>query len=164
MPNKTNFKPDGYASATSWIITRDTAKLLDFLKAAFGAVELARIPNPDGKGISHAETRIGDAVVMGFDTPQGWPETPAFIRLYVKDADSSFASALKAGATAVTKPTLLAFGDKVGRVRDPFGNIWWLQTHLEDVPDAEMQRRWTDPAWAGAMAYVQGSLIEAGSL
>ncbi len=164
MSAKAKFRPEGYATVTVWIITPDTAKLLDFLAAAYGAKELARVTNPNGRGIGHAETRIGDAVIMAFDSPPGWPETPAFIRLYVEDAERSFASALKAGAIAVTKPTMLAFGDIVGRVRDPLGNFWWLQTHLEDVPPEEMQRRWTDPEWTKAMAYVQNSLTQFGHL
>jgi len=152
--------PDGYTAVTPWIITRNTVALLEFLKAAFGAEELARIPNADGS-IGHAEARIGNAVVMMFDTPKGWPETPAFIRLYLDDADASFAAALAAGATPITNVTPLAFGDKVGRIRDPLGNIWWLQTRIEEVGNDEMQRRWNDPAWAKAMAYVQDSLTAA---
>lgn len=152
--------PDGYSTVTPWIISRDTAALLDFLKAAFGAKELARVPNADGS-IGHAEARIGDAVVMMFDTPKGWPETPAFVRLYLDDAEAAFAAALAAGATPVTHVTPLAFGDKVGRVRDPLGNIWWLQTRMEEVGYDEMRRRWSEPAWAKAMTYVQETLTAA---
>ena len=152
--------PDGYSTVTPWIITRDTAALLDFLKAAFGAKELARVPNADGS-IGHAEARIGDGVVMMFDTPKGWPETPAFVRLYLDDAEAAFASALAAGATPITNVTPLAFGDKVGRVRDPLGNIWWLQTRTEDVGNDEMQKRWSEPGWAKSMAYVQETLTAA---
>ena len=152
--------PDGYSTVTPWIITSNTIALLDFLKAAFGAEELARVPNADGS-IGHAEARIGNAVVMMFDRPKGWAETPAFIRLYLEDAKSSFAQAIAAGATPITTITPLAFGDEVGRIQDPFGNIWWLQTRLEEVGYEEMQRRWSEPAWATAMAYVQESLAKA---
>ena len=152
--------PDGYTTVTPWIITRNTAALIDFLKAAFGAEELARVPSADG-GIGHAEARIGNAVVMMFDTPTGWPETPAFIRLYLDNADAAFAAALAAGATPITNVTPLAFGDKVGRIKDPLGNIWWLQTRLEEVSPDEMQKRWSEPGWAKAMAYVQDSLTAA---
>jgi uncharacterized glyoxalase superfamily protein PhnB len=162
-----HFKPADYTSATPWIIGSDTAGLLDFVKAAFGAVELARVPSPPGSkahevgGIAHAEVRIGDAVVMMFDSPFGWPPTPAFLRLYVEDADATFAAAIAAGASEVTRVTGLGFGDRIGRVRDPFGNIWWLQTHVEDVSPDEMARRWRDAEWAAAMAYVQESLSTA---
>lgn len=152
--------PEGYTTVTPWIISTDTPQLIDFLVAAFDGIELGRTPNPDGS-IGHAEIRIGDAVVMAFDAPAGLPAMPAFIRLYVPDARKGFAKALEAGATEVTKPTLLAFGDRVARVRDPLGNIWWLQQRVEDVSESEMQQRWGDPRWSEPMAYVQKSLAEA---
>jgi PhnB protein len=150
--------PEGYTTVTPWIIGRDTAGLMAFLEKAFGAVDMGRVPNPDGS-IGHAEMRIGDAVVMMFDAPknQAWPETPAFIRLYLPDADATYAQAIAAGATSVTEVTHLAFGDRVGRVRDPFGNLWWLQTRVENVSEEEMNRRWSDPKWVKAMEYVQSS-------
>lgn len=150
--------PEGYTTVTPWIVGRDTAGLMAFLESAFGAVDLGRVPNPDGS-IGHAEMRIGDSIVMMFDAPRDrrWPETPALIRLYLPDADAAYASAIAAGATSVTEVTHLAFGDRVGRVRDPFGNLWWLQTRVENVSADEVARRWSDPKWMQAMAYVQGS-------
>jgi uncharacterized glyoxalase superfamily protein PhnB len=159
MTARARTTPAGYTTVTPWIIGRDTAGLLAFLKSAFGAEELGRLSNPDG-GIDHAETRIGDAVVMAFDSREGWPETPAFVRLYVEDADATYARAIEAGAREVTRVTALAFGDRVGRIRDPYGNVWWLQTHVEDVSAEELSARWTDPEWIEAMAYVQKSLDE----
>jgi uncharacterized glyoxalase superfamily protein PhnB len=152
--------PEGYTTVTPWIISTDTSQLIDFLVAAFGGVELGRMADADGS-ISHAEIRIGDAVVMAFDAPAGLAAMPAFIRLYVPDARKGFARALEAGATEVTKPTLLAFGDRVARIRDPLGNIWWLQQRVEEVSESEMQQRWGDPRWSEPMAYVQHSLAEA---
>jgi uncharacterized glyoxalase superfamily protein PhnB len=158
MSNPVKPIPEGYTSVTPWIIGRDTAGLMTFLEKAFDAVDLGRVPNPDGT-IGHAEMRIGDAVVMMFDAPrnQPWPETPALIRLYVPDADASYRQAIAAGATSVTEVTHLAFGDRVGRVRDPFGNLWWLQTRVENVTEDEMNRRWSEPKWMKAMEYVQGA-------
>jgi PhnB protein len=141
---------------TPWIIATDAAGLLDYLAAAFDGQELGRMAGPDGR-IEHAEIRIGDSVVMLFDAQPGWPRTPAFLRLFVEDADATHRRAVAAGGESVTDVTLLAFGDRVGRVRDPFGNIWWIQTHVEDVDPDEMQRRWSDPEWTAAMAYVQGA-------
>jgi PhnB protein len=152
--------PAGYTAVTPWIISRDASGLIDFLTTAFGAKELARVPNPAG-GIGHAEVRIGDAVVMMFDSPKGCPPTPAFLRLYVEDADAAHARALAAGASSITEVTHLAFGDRVGRIRDPFGNIWWLQARVEEVSPEEMQRRWSEPKWAKAMTYVQDTLAAA---
>ena len=153
-------KPQGYTAATPWIIGPDTRGLLAFMTDAFGATELALVPNADGS-VGHAEARIGDAIVMGFDRPKGWPSTPAFIRLFVADADVAFKSAIAAGAEPITDVTLLAFGDRVGRVRDPFGNVWWLQTHVEDVGEADMAARRDEPKWVKSMAYVQQSLEQA---
>lgn len=152
--------PEGYTTVTPWIISADTPQLLDFIVAAFDGVELGRMANADGS-IGHAEIRIGDAIVMAFDAPSDLKPMPAFIRLYVPDARKGFAKALEAGATEVTKPTLLAFGDRVARVRDPLGNIWWLQQRVEEVSETEMQQRWGDPRWSEPMAYVQNSLAEA---
>jgi len=152
--------PEGYTTVTPWIISADTPQLLDFIVAAFDGVELGRMANQDGS-IGHAEIRIGDAIVMAFDAPSDLKPMPAFIRLYVPDARKGFAKALEAGATEVTKPTLLAFGDRVARIRDPLGNIWWLQQRVEEVSETEMQQRWGDPRWSEPMAYVQNSLTEA---
>lgn len=150
--------PDGYTSVTPWIIGRDTAGLMDFLARAFDAEEIGRMADEAGR-VAHAEMRIGTGVVMMFDAPEGWPPTPAFIRLYLDDAEASFARAIAAGASGITHVTPLAFGDAVGRVRDPFGNLWWLQQRLEEVSEAEAGRRWSEPEWAEAMDYVQGSLV-----
>jgi PhnB protein len=152
--------PAGYTAVTPWIISRDTAALLEFAKRAFGAEELALMAGPDGS-IVHAEFRIGDAVVMGFDSKPGWPETPNFIRLFVDDGDATFKRAIEAGAVEVTAMTTLFFGDRVGRVRDPLGNIWWIQTHLEDVAPEEMQRRMGQKQYTDSMEYVMSSLDRA---
>jgi PhnB protein len=149
--------PEGYTTVTPWIIGRDTAGLLDFLRAAFGAEELARIQLPDGS-IGHAEVRIGDAVVMAFDMPD-WPGTPAFLRLYLPDGDAVFARALAAGATAVTEMTELAWGDRVGRVRDPFGNVYWIQTRVAELDIEEMERRSRQPEFIAAMEYLQSAKL-----
>ncbi|MEU5861531.1 VOC family protein [Nonomuraea sp. NPDC047529] len=147
---------EGYTSVTPWIISRDTAGLIDWLKAAFDAVELGRMAGPEGE-VQHAEVRIGDAVVMMFDARPEWPATPAFLRLFVPDAEAVHRRAVEAGGTSVTDVTHLFFGDLVGRVRDPWGNLWWIQTHVEDVSAEEAQRRLTDPEFVKAMEYVQSA-------
>ncbi|MGW2218607.1 VOC family protein [Nonomuraea sp. NPDC001684] len=148
--------PEGYTTVTPWIISRDTAGLIDWLKTAFDAVELGRMTGPDGE-VQHAEARIGDAVVMMFDARPEWPATPGFLRLYVPDAEAVHRRAVEAGGTSVTDVTHLFFGDLVGRVRDPWGNLWWIQTHVEDVSAAEAERRLTDPGFVRAMEYVQSA-------
>jgi uncharacterized glyoxalase superfamily protein PhnB len=145
--------PEGYTTVTPWLISRDTARLIEYMKAAFDAEELARVVMADGS-IGHAEVRIGDAIVMLFDAQPDWPPTPGFLRLYVEDADAVHRQAVAAGATSITEVTHLYFGDRVGRVRDPLGNLWWIQTHVEDVTLAEMERRMSDPTFIAAMEYV----------
>lgn len=154
--------PPGYGTVTPWIISPDSAALIRFLEAAFAAEEIpgSRILNPDGS-IAHVEVIIGNSIVMLFDSYEGWPETPAFVRLYVGDADAAHRQALAAGASSVTRVTELFWGDRVGRVRDPFGNIWWLQSHATDVPEQELQARMEEPAMLEGMRYVQQSLIDA---
>lgn len=146
--------PEGYTTVTPWIISRDTAAVIDYLQKAFGAEELGRVTDARGV-IGHAEVRICDAMVMLFDSDPSWPATPAFLRLYVEDAHAVHRRAVEAGGVSVSKVTHLAFGDLVGRVRDPFGNVWWIQTRIEDVTLEEMERRFGDPEFAAAMAYMQ---------
>jgi PhnB protein len=148
--------PEGYATVTPWIISRDTARLIDYMKEAFGAREIARLTGAEGR-IEHAEVRIGDSVVMMFDAMPDWPPTPGFLRLYVPDADAVHRQAVAAGGTSVTEVTHLFFGDRVGRVRDPLGNLWWIQTRIEDLTPQEMEQRLADPAFTKAMVYVQGA-------
>lgn len=148
--------PEGYTTITPWIIGSDTDGLMDYLTRAFGAQELYRLADENGV-IGHAEMRIGDAVVMMFDAKPDWPPTPAFLRLYVGDADAVHRQAVEAGGTSVTEVTELAFGDKVGRVRDPFGNLYWIQTRLADLTEEEIGERWVDPRFSKAMEYVAGA-------
>lgn len=121
--------PAGYHTVTPWMISRKTAELLDFVKQAFGAEEIGRIYNPDGT-IGHAETRIGDSVVMMFDAKENWLPTPCFLRLYVEDANAVFQQALKAGATVVTEITEWALAIKWGvsvihsATSGGYRNIW----------------------------------------
>lgn len=150
--------PAGYTTVTPWIISPDTGAVIDYLTAAFDASEIARVVGDDGS-IGHAEVRIGDAIVMLFDSREDWPPTPTFLRLYVPDADETFRRAVAAGGTPVTEVTHLAFGDRIGRVRDPFGNLWWIMTRVEDVPEEEIWRRFGDPEWKAAMDYVTGAEI-----
>ena len=148
--------PEGYFTVTPWIISADTAKLLDFVTRAFDAEELGRVVLENG-AIGHAEFRIGDSIVMAFDARPEWPETPAFLRLYVEDGDAVHRQAVEAGATSVTEMTELAFGDRVGRVRDPLGNLWWIQSRIEDLDPEEMGRRASEPKYVDAMNYVMSA-------
>jgi PhnB protein len=164
---KTNITPipPGYTTVTPWIITKDSAKLIEFLQQAFNAQEIPGSRMADEKGtIMHVEVKIGNAIVMLFDAGPDWGPTPAFIRLYVEDGDAVFKKSLDAGAEPVTDMTHLFFGDSVGRVRDPFGNVWWIQQRIEDVSQlhaAEINKRASTKEAMESMEYVQRSLQEA---
>lgn len=155
-PDKVLTIPEGYHAVTPFVIAKDAARFLDFMADAFDAKELARVVGDNGK-IGHAETRIGDSVVMTFDAKDGWPDTPAFLRLYVEDCAAAYERALAAGAESVTRPTDMPWGDRVARVRDPLGNLWWLMTRLEDLSPEEMERRYTQKDYIDAMEYVQNA-------
>ena len=150
--------PEGYATVTPWVVTDDTRRLLEFIKQAFDATELGRV-EVEGGAIGHAEARIGDSVIMMFDSP--FPvATPGLLRLYVEDAEAVFGRALAAGATLVTQPTELAWGDRVGRVRDPLGNLWWIQERVAEPTGEELARRFQDPKFTQAMHYLQSTLAQ----
>jgi uncharacterized glyoxalase superfamily protein PhnB len=154
--------PEGYTSVTPWIVSPDSARLITFMMNAFGAEEISgsRILSPEGK-IMHVEVQLDNSIIMLFDAAKSWPPTPAFIRLFVESCEKAYETAMKAGARPVTKPTMLAFGDKVARIADPFGTIWWLQERVEDIsslnPD-DMIIRSKEPASVKAMKYVEDSL------
>src|SRR5690242_7289281 len=120
-----NNAPAGYTSVAPWVVTPDTGKLLEFVAAAFGGVETGRVPLEDGS-IGHAEIRVGDTVLLAFDRRPDWPAMPSLLRVFVADADAAFERAVAAGAAVVTPAVTHAFGQRGGRVRDPFGNIWWI--------------------------------------
>ena len=151
--------PEGHATVTPWVVTSDTRRLLAFIKQAFDAEELGRV-EVEGGAIGHAEARIGDSIIMMFDSP--FPvATPALLRLYVEDGGAVFRRAVAAGATVVTRLTELAWGDRLGRVRDPLGNLWWIQERVEEPTPEEVARRFQDPRFSEDMRYVQSTLAHA---
>ena len=140
--------PDGYHSVTPYLIVNGGPSALEFYKKVFGATEVSRFDGPDGK-LAHAEIRIGDSMVMlsdefgemGFRGPQSIGGSPVGIMLYVEDCDQMFNRAVAAGAT-VKKPLEDQFyGDRSGTLEDPFGHLWTIATHTEDVTPEELQRR-----------------------
>ena len=151
------FTPDGYTTVAPWIVTDDTGALLDFITTAFGGSELSRVATEDG-GIGHAEIRVGDTVLLAFDRRPEWPVLPSLLRVFVPDADAAVARAVGAGARIVTDLADSAWGDRGARVRDPFGNIWWVMSHVEDVPEDEMWRRMAEPGFAELMRIAQQTL------
>ncbi|HJQ25373.1 MAG TPA: VOC family protein [Blastocatellia bacterium] len=132
--------PEGYHTVTPYLVVEGAAKLIDFLKAAFGAQEVFRMPGKDGT-VGHAEVRIGDSMIMLADAQAGYPARPSMICLYVEDVDATYQRALEAGATVVRELADQFYGDRSGGVQDASGMQWWISTHIEDVPPEELARR-----------------------
>jgi len=131
--------PEGFHSVTPSLVVKGAAKLIDFVKEAFGAEETVRMPAPNGE-IMHAEVRIGDSVVMMNDAMHQSP-TISSLLLYVVDVDRVYQRALKAGATSLSEPADMFWGDRMAQVKDEFGNHWSIATHVEDVPPQELRKR-----------------------
>lgn len=139
------FQPPGYHSVTPYLVVRGAAQALDFYARAFGAVEVLRLPM--GGLIGHAEIRIGDSIVMLADEMEGYagPQTiggsPVSLMIYTKDVDAMFDRAVAAGAT-IRRPVADQFyGDRTGVLVDPYGHVWSIATHIEDVSEDEIARR-----------------------
>ncbi|WP_371618931.1 VOC family protein [Streptomyces sp. NBC_00454] len=149
--------PEGYTSVAPWVVTDDTGALFAFITAAFDGSEIARIQVEDGS-IGHGEIQIGDTVVLAFDRRADWPVMPSLLRIYVPDADAAIAAAVAHGARVVTEASDSAWGDRGGRVRDPFGNIWWVVSRTEEVGPGLAWRRMSEPRFAEAMRNAQETL------
>jgi PhnB protein len=152
-----NTAPAGYTTVAPWVVTDDTGAFLDFVTDVFGGEELARVTTEDGL-IGHGEIRVGDTVLLAFDRRAEWPRLPSLLRVFVDDADQVFARAVSAGSHVVTSLSDNAFGQRGGRVKDPFGNIWWVVSHVEDVPEDVMWQRLREPAYAEGMRVAQETL------
>ncbi|CAN5160299.1 Dot/Icm type IV secretion system effector PhnB [soil metagenome] len=141
-------QPARYHTATPYLIVDGAAAAIDFYKQAFGAEELMRMDAPGGK-VGHAEIRIGDSPIMladehpelGFRGPRALGGTPVSIMIYVRDVDAQFRNAIDAGAQEMKPLQDQFYGDRSGTLRDPFGHVWTVATHIEDVAPDEMQRR-----------------------
>jgi uncharacterized glyoxalase superfamily protein PhnB len=132
--------PEGYSPVTPYLILNDVDRMLRFVEAAFGAKTVG--VNRDGSGrVVHADVTIGGAHLMMGSAGGQWPEKLGSIHLYVPDADATYAAAMKAGAKSVYEVTTHFYGDRSGGVEDPCGVTWWISTHVEDVPEAEIERR-----------------------
>jgi len=132
--------PEGYQSVIPYLVIDGVAGLIEFLKTTFAAVEIERVPGPDGK-VMHAEVRIGDSVVMMGDACGTTGPSPATLHVYLPDVDAAYQRALNAGATSIEAPTDKFYGDRSAGVADAWGNRWFMATHVEDVSSEEMQRR-----------------------
>jgi PhnB protein len=140
--------PEGYRTATPYLIVKGAAEAIEFYKRAFGATEMLRMADPQGK-VGHAEIKIGDSVIMladehpamGYRGPRSLGGSSVSILLYLEDVDGVFERAVKAGAKAQRPVMNQFYGDRSGTLEDPFGHVWTVATHVEDVAPEELQRR-----------------------
>ncbi len=140
--------PAGYHAVTPYLVVNGAASAIDFYKRAFGAVELMRVDGPAGR-IGHAELLLGDSHVMladefpemGFRGPASYGGTPVLLMLYVRDVDTQCRLAIEAGAKVLRPLANQFYGDRTVTFLDPFGHIWTVATHIEDVPPDELARR-----------------------
>ena len=133
-------RPDGYHTVTPYLVVDGAAKLIEFMEEVFDAEEVERIAAP-GDRVGHAEVRIGDSRIMLGDAHGEHAPMQAMLYVYVDDADATYQRAVAAGATSVQSPMDHFYGDRSGAVKDSCGNLWWIATHIEDVPSDELQRR-----------------------
>lgn len=141
--------PEGFHTVTPHLIVRNAGAAIEFYKQAFGAEELFRMPGMDGKSVMHAELRIGDSTIMlcdefpemGAKSPEALGGSPVTVHLYVTDADKAFSQAVEAGATATMPLQDMFWGDRYGKVSDPYGHQWSIATHIADLTPEEIGQR-----------------------
>jgi PhnB protein len=140
--------PEGYRSITPYLIVKGAARAIDFYTQAFGATEIMRIPGPNNT-VMHAELRIGDSVIMLADemqnapyrSPEAFGGSPVSLMIYIESVDNVFARALSLGSRQIREVQDQFYGDRSGNLIDPFGHVWTVSTHVEDVSPGEMTRR-----------------------
>ncbi len=148
MANKAKPIPDGYHAVTAYLAVKGAAAAIEFYKKAFGASEVMRFPQPDGR-VGHAEIKIGDSRVMladefpemDFLSPQARGGSAVHLHLYVDNVDAVFERALSAGGREVRPVQDQFYGDRLGTVADPYGHVWHVSTHKEDLSMEELQKR-----------------------
>lgn len=140
--------PEGYHAVTPYLIVKGAARAIEFYKQAFGATEIMRFPGPNNT-IAHAEIKIGDSVIMladggggnEFRDPQTLGGSAVGLMIYVPEVDKIFKNAVSLGAKQSREVVDQFYGDRSGTLIDPFGHVWTVSTHVEDVSPQEMQRR-----------------------
>lgn len=145
MTTKVKAVPEGFHAVTPYLIVTGAAAAIDFYKKAFGATEIVRHTDPSGR-IGHAQIKIGDSVIMmgeRMENPGPWANagTSMMMYVYVEDVDALFNRAVAAGATAIMPVADMFYGDRSGGLMDPYGHVWFIATHKEDMSEEELQRR-----------------------
>ncbi|MGH2795926.1 MAG: VOC family protein [Actinomycetota bacterium] len=135
-------KPKGYSSVTPYLIVEDAGEVVDFVTSVLGGKERMRMAGVNG-GIGHTEVEVGDSLIMMADSAEAENNVTmtAMIHVYLPDVDAAYKAATAAGLKSEREPVTQFYGDRVASVSDRFGNIWYLATHVEDVPPDEMAKR-----------------------
>ena len=150
--------PEGNHSVTAGLVVRDGKKAIEYYKTAFGAKVLSVMNGPDGQSVMHAELKIGDTKIylgdempdMGARSPQALGGSPVSLNIYTEDCDAMFKKAIAAGGTVKMPLDNMFWGDRYGKITDPFGHEWGIATHVEDVSETEMEKRGRE--WFATMA------------
>lgn len=132
--------PEGFHTVTPYLVVKDAAQLLEFVKAAFDATEVERVVDASGR-VSHAEVRIGDSMIMLSQATGQFPATTAMLYVYVPDCDATYKKAVAAGGKSLMEPANQFYGDRNAGIADTNGIQWWIATHVEDVAPEELARR-----------------------
>lgn len=148
MPSKVKPIPDGHHTVAPYLAIKNAVSALEFYQKAFGAKETYRLVLPDGR-LGHAEIRLGDSLIMladefpefGGKAPESLGGSPVSIHLYVEDVDAFVKRAVAEGARLLKPVADQFYGDRSGQLEDPYGHLWWVATHKEDVAPEEMQKR-----------------------
>jgi len=148
MPSKAKPVPDGHRTVAPYLAIKNAVSALEFYQKAFGAKETYRLVLPDGR-LGHAEIRLGDSLIMladefpelGGKAPESLGGSPVSIHLYVEDVDAFVKRAVAEGARLLKPVADQFYGDRSGQLEDPYGHLWWVATHKEDVVPEEMQKR-----------------------
>jgi PhnB protein len=131
--------PEGFLTVTPYIVVDDAHKFIEFTKQAFNATQTFIME--DGGRIMHATIKIGDSTIMVSDTMEGMEAHICMLYLYLEKVDEVYKKAIAAKATSVREPVDEFYGDRAAAVKDEWGNVWWLATHVEDVDEKELKKR-----------------------
>lgn len=148
MSESTKIIPESFHSINTYLVVRNAPKAIEFYKKAFGAEERFRMPGPDGKTIMHADLKLGDSVFMLTEestemkaqSPESIGGSPVSMYVYVKDVDATFNKAVSEGATVLMPVKDQFYGDRTGYLRDPFGHLWSIATHIKDLSPDELRK------------------------
>jgi uncharacterized glyoxalase superfamily protein PhnB len=140
MTNKVQSIPEGFQTLTPYLVVAYADKELEFVQSAFGATPMHISRRPDGV-IMHASLKVGSSMLMMGQASEPWKPLSAAIYMYVEDVDATYKAAIEAGGKSMSEPRDQFYGDRTAGVESPNGIWWWIGTHIEDVPDDELQRR-----------------------